>query len=477
MRKGLSMFIVIMVITVSILSGCLKGEEEQNIINTTKVPELIWWQIGPKPVDSDKVLEVLNKYTSEKIGVKVDIKYADWGEWELRFPTIVLSGENFDMMFTDHTYYSVAVRLDAFADITDVIENEAPDLKNFIPDILWQGVKVNGRIYSVPTYKDSSQTQYWVWDEDLVKELNIDYKNIVTFDELDVALRKIKEAYPSKYPLYIDQNGIQGLLDIYDSIGGLPVIGISYSDKDAKVVNVLNQPDIRKNLNYVYNWYNEGLIDPNAPTIASLPKYKIVYSQQGFEGADTIWAMQDGYNVVSNKSWGPFYSTRTIQGSLNTVFANSKHIKEAVKYLEFVNTDAIMRNLLAYGIEGEHYKKTSENTVEYLNENYRPILYSQGTFFNLMPVSPNPSNQWELVRKQNETASTSPIIGFTFDETNVRDELINCKAQYESYKSQILTGVREPNKTIEELNTILYDNGLQKIIDEAQMQVDKFLNR
>lgn len=132
---------------------------------------------------------------------------------------------------------------------------------------------------------------------------------------------------------------------------------------------------------------------------------------------------------------------------------------------------------MAYGIEGEHYKKTSENTVEYLNENYRPILYSQGTFFNLMPVSPNPSNQWELVRKQNETASTSPIIGFTFDETNVRDELINCKAQYESYKSQILTGVREPNKTIEELNTILYDNGLQKIIDEAQMQVDKFLNR
>lgn len=81
------------------------------------------------------------------------------------------------------------------------------------------------------------------------------------------------------------------------------------------------------------------------------------------------------------------------------------------------------------------------------------------------------------MRKQNETASTSPIIGFAFDETNVKNELINCKAQYESYKSQILTGVREPNESIEELNTILYNNGLQKIIDEAQLQINRFLNK
>lgn len=476
MRRNLSMFIVSIIVVINILSGCAK-EEEKNVITDTKVPELIWWQIGPKPIDNDKVLEALNEYTSEKIGVKVNIKYADWGEWELKFPTIILSGEDFDMMFIDHTYYSVPVHLNAFADITNIIEDESPDLKNFIPDILWQGVKVNGKIYSVPTYKDSSQTQYWVWDEDLVKQLNIDYKSIVTFEELDIAIRKIKEAYPSKYPLYIDQNGIQGLLDIYDSMGGLPVVGVSYSDKDAKVVNVLNQPDIIEKLNFIHKWYNEGFIDPNAPTIASLPKYKIVYSQQGFEGADTIWSMQDGYNVVSNKMWGPFYSTPTIQGSMNAIFSGSNYIKQAVKYLELVNTDATMRNMLAYGIEGEHYKVTSENTVEYLNENYRPTLYSQGTFFNLMPVSPNASNQWELVRKQNETASTSPILGFTFDDTNVRDELIDCKAQYESYKSQILTGVREPNEAIEELNTILYNNGLQKIIDEAQMQINKFLNK
>lgn len=473
------------------IAACDKSETKKvNIIQNTqktenketkqgdklvKVPKLLWWQIGPMPQDNEAVLKELNKYSNEKVSIEIDIKYADWGEWEQKFPTIVLSGENFDLMFSDYTYYTAPIHLNAFADITDIINNDVPKLKEFIPDILWDGVKVADRIYSVPTYKDSSRTQYWVWDKALVDRLGINYKNIKSYAELEPALRKIKEDNPQEYPLSSDKQGIQGLLDEFDSIEGFPVIGVAYDDKDSKVINVLEQESVLEKLQFTHKWYNEGLINPNVQNIAALPNYKMVYAQQGFEGADTIWSITDGYDVVSNEMWGPFYSTTTIRGSVNVVSSTSKYIKEAVEYLELVNTDSTMRNMLAYGIEGKNYKKTKDNTIEYLDENYKPTLFSQATFFTLMPVFPNPSNLWDVVKSKNQTATISNILGFSFDHTNVKDEFANCKAEFEKYKSGLLTGVREPVEALKEINNILYGAGLQKIIDEAQLQIDSFL--
>lgn len=480
MKKLFKFSSIVVALLATTISGCSNLTEQSNTESETKnvkIPQLLWWQIGPTPLEKDAVIEAMNEYSSEKIGVKIDIKYANWGEWEIKFPTIILSGEKFDIMFTDYTYYSAPIHLNAFADITDIVNNNVPELRSFIPDILWQGVKVNGKIYSVPTYKDSSQMQYWVWDKDLTDELNIDYKNVHTYADLDPVLRKIKAAKPQSYPLSIDQLGVQGLLDEYEPIAGFSVVGVSFYDDTATVVNVLNQPDIQEKLNYVRTWYKDGLVNPDSATLPALPKYKMVYSQQGFEGADTIWSTQDEYNVVSSRMWGPVYSTKSIQGSMNVVSSSSKYIEEAVKYLELVNTDPVMRNMFAYGIEGIHYKKTNENTIEFLNENYKPVLYSQGTFFQLMPIVPNPPNQWELVKAQNESASTSPILGFTFEQNNVKEELTNCKAVYDKYRSELLTGMREPLEVIEQMNAELYASGLQNIIDEAQLQIDKFLGK
>lgn len=479
-----SLIIFILLIIIGSLSSCNSIQkiinnknDTKEIIKSTKIPELIWWQIGEKPDDNDRVIEELNKYSSEKIGAKINIKYIDFTEWKQKVAVIVLGGEYFDLMFTDYTYYSLPVNLEGFADITDIIENDAPTLKEFIPDIVWDGVKIKNRIYSVPTYKDSSQTQYWVWDKDLVEKLGIDYKNIISFNDLDIALRTIKQANPDKYPLSVDKQGVQGLLDEFDAIGGFKAIGVSHYDKEAKVVNVLEDREVLKKLDLLHLWYNDGLISPDALTVPALPKYKMVYAQQGFEGADSIWSRTDGYNVVSTKVWGPVYSTTSIQGSMNVVSAHSKYIKESVKYLELVNTDPFMRNMLAYGIEGEHYKKTNEGTIEYINDLYKPTLYSQATFFTLMTVSPNPANQWEIVRQQTETSATSPILGFSFDNTNVKTEFEKCREEYTRYESELLTGARKPEEVIKELNQILYNNGLQKVIDEAQLQIDEFLRK
>ena len=66
------------------------------------------------------------------------------------------------------------VAVGAYLDITDLLAENAPGLLELIPAGYWDACRVNGRIYGVPTYKDSSITQYFVWDVEVLKELGLE---------------------------------------------------------------------------------------------------------------------------------------------------------------------------------------------------------------------------------------------------------------------------------------------------------------
>ena len=110
-----------------------------------KVPTLVWWTIGGQmPANFDKALAAMNEDTAEKINVKVDIRGASWGDWDTKINTVVNTGEPFDIMFTNNSKYSQQVALGAFADLTDSVQSETPDLFKLIPEKVWDGTKIDG---------------------------------------------------------------------------------------------------------------------------------------------------------------------------------------------------------------------------------------------------------------------------------------------------------------------------------------------
>ena len=52
-------------------------------------------------------------------------------------------------------------------------------------------MSVDGKIYGIPTYKDSSTTQYFVWDQDLCDQLGLDVSNLTELDQLTDAFDTI----------------------------------------------------------------------------------------------------------------------------------------------------------------------------------------------------------------------------------------------------------------------------------------------
>ena len=439
---------------------------------------LKWIQIGSIPQNNDAVIAAMNEYSIEKIGIGVDISYLDWGVWGDKVTAMINSGEYWDIMFTNGDKYTAGIALGAFTDLTDMLA-EVPSLTELIPEKVWEGVKVNGKVYSVPTYKDSSQTQYWVWDKEVADKYNIDWENIHTVDELDPVLYTIQDAINAgeiqntQYALSIASDGINGFLMNYQS--PIAPIGVRYDDQEAKVVNVFEQEDIMNTLKHMHKWFNDGLINPDAATTDQGPKWCVVSSGQGFPGAEVSWATGRGKDVYAEPFAGPLYSTTSILGSVNAISASSKYKTEALKYLEFVNTDETMRNMFAYGIEGTDFSKNEDGTITRTENCYSPATYSQATYFTLYPVAPNAADQWDKVEEWNETAESSVLLGFNFDRTNVETEIANCSLIMSRYDKELYTGTRDPEEAVPALYEELEKAGLETIREEYQKQIDEWL--
>ncbi|MBY0160741.1 ABC transporter substrate-binding protein [Cytobacillus firmus] len=444
------------------------------------VPTLTWWTIGGQvPNNFSKAVDAMNAYTAEKIGVKVDIKVASWGEWDTKMNTIVNTGEPFDIMFTNSGKYSKQVAMGAFADITDLVQSETPDLYKLIPEKVWEGTKIGGKYYSVPTYKDSALTQYWVFDDKYVQKYNIDINNIKTLQDLDKPLRDMKAGEgKSFYPLPMTQGeGLNGFFNNYDDLTlGFPPIGVKADDASRTVVSVLEQPDVVANLKLLHQWYQDGIINPDAPTKTENDKGRPFFAAQAFPGAEISWQINDAiekYDMVQH--YGPIYTTSTIQGSLNAISANSKYKKEALKYLELVNTDPKLRNMLAFGELGVDYNNVDgEKVIERTSDTWPLAAYTQGTFFNLAVTKGAPEDQWKQVKKLNDAATSSTVLGFALDITELQTEVANCQAVWDKYKYEIITGASDPEKVIPKVTAELKSAGMDTIMQAAQEQINNY---
>lgn len=472
--KVMSLLAVSAVAT-SVFAGCAKkaetpapGEEAKNELVTLK-----WVQVGGgQPKNYDAWKENINKYLQEKINVNVDVEVVSWGDWGNRRSVIVNSGEPVDILFTDLGNYTSDISLGAYKDITELVQSKTPDLYKYIPQNIWEAAKVDGKIYSVPTYKDSSMTNYFVWDKAKAEKYNIKYENIHTFADLDGALRTLKDKEKSP-SLILDGGGMPGIMSPYDGLSaGVVPLGVRFDDNSRKVVNVFEQQDVISKLDYMHKWYKEGIINADAPTAKELPAYRPVFLAQGWKtAAKTVWGPSMGVEAEAVQFGDTVVSNDTVRGSLSTISAGSKNPEKALELLQLVNLDTKVRDAFFYGLEGDNFEYV-DGKVKKLNQDWTMAGYTQGTFFTVSQQVEEKVNQWEEVKKLNETAKSSVLLGFSFNTSSVENEIANCRAVWDKYKAELMTGAKEPKAQVTTMNKELKAAGFDKIVAEAQKQID-----
>ena len=454
-----------------------------------EVTKLSWYGIGGTLGPGfDASLENVNKYLKEKMNVELDWVVSGWADYTTKFNTMVNGGDYFDIMFASDAYYNRFVSKGAFMDITELVKTASPDLYEYVPDTLWEGVTINNKIWGVPNYKDSSLTQFWMFDHEKVEKYNIDVKSVKTMDDLDPIFYQVKEGEEKEtgktfYPVYLTQgNPWNGFFNDFDSLcSGLQAIGVRIDDENRKVVNVLEDEEVLHNLDLLHKWYKDGIINQDANVSNETYKGQFFGSGQGWPSAAVGWAT--GNNVkqydLTDPIDGPFYTSATTQ-AVNCLYSGCKNPEVALKFLELVNTDGKLRDMLTYGQEGVdfEYQETEDGRTvlhQLSTENYAgPASYAIGTFFNLSLRDTEPATQWDEIKDQNERAVETVCMGFILDVSDIEQEITACAAAWDQYKADMLTGARDPKELVPELNQKLKDAGIDTVIAEAQKQVDAY---
>ncbi len=494
--KILSLLLAIAMVS-SMFVAC-KGEEQevepQSTDANSSQPEvkkepvkLSWYCFGEAPKKPDAVIKALNEQSLKDIQTEIDFKFSPDGD---KVKTMVATGGDFDMVFTCAWYnnYIVAAQTNTLADITEKVKTVTPDLYKYIPEVVWEGAKVNGKVYAVPVYKDSAATQFWTANKEYVidgAKAEAEFKATgADLNTLTPLLKKVKEyndagtKYPHDLtaPYNMDQAGLNGAETGWDDVGLGLFVGVKLDSGNTKVIPMFEEADYISRLTTIKSWYDAGYINKDVLTRDKAFEFQVVGTGQGFEGAEAIWGAGKDYTVVINKKFGPIYTTGGIQGSMNGISPNSKNIDRSLEYMQYANTNKVYRNMLAYGIQDVNWKLNDKGQSERINEDWTPSAFSQASFFELYPTAPANPDMWTNLKAANDSAESSPLVGFVANTEKIKNDIAACSALLNKYVRPLKTGdVKDVKATCAAGMKALRAAGLDKIIAELQTQVDAFI--
>ncbi len=494
-KKVLALFLV-MSLAVAVLAGCATTTPTTPGGNQGEPPvELIWIMGNPGQVPADQaaVEEKLNEISLRELNVTVKTLYYDNERTMLALST----GEAYDMVFTCEWFNNFAVQAQNgyFADITDKVESLTPALYATMPEMVWEGAKIDGKIMAIPVKKDYAAEIFYRFDKELfVDELGMEVKDSMDFFDIEPFLKAAKDANTegieaaadAQYPIKLTRGGFPGVDASYDMINRNAMLGIPYSAvgtaDENKIVVTVEHPDMYDRLVALHKWFKAGYINPDAATVDDVGSYSAIKIGQGFYGADAIWTGGDGYVQLISKFSGPYLSTASIRGSMNAISSGSKNVDLALKFQELVNTNKEYRDILRYGIEGEHWDRNDEQLVvrtEKGRSGYNPWPFSQGSY-SLSSVEAAEGvevdpNMWDVIFDGYKDLVATNTIGFSFNITPVETQVASINVIREKYWVGLITGTTDPAVETPKMMAELEAAGLRTIQEEAQKQFDAFL--
>lgn len=113
------------------LAGCGGNDKKETASNKggDEIVNLKWVIVGNgMPENYDSWSATLNEYLGEKIGVNVEMEVIPWGNWDDRRNIIISTNEPYDIIFGNGNNYNADIKLGAYADLTDMIDEYMPDL-------------------------------------------------------------------------------------------------------------------------------------------------------------------------------------------------------------------------------------------------------------------------------------------------------------------------------------------------------------
>lgn len=472
---------------------------------------------GCNVTDDAAVLEQLNAYLAEKIGVTVKPVWGTWANFnDLASNAINAGSDEYDVMFTcswTSNEYAPYAQKGAFVRLDDpednLLDEYGKDVEAALPALLLEGAKTEGEdgekgIYAIPGFKDFATMNCWDVNVTLLEKYGYtldDVKNAGFYGWGDIfATVKAGEEAEGKtfYPFIFEGAVAERIVDGVSIVPGDANLLLSYyynkEDVSApgaygtELVGKFATPEFEKFAKQMREYFQAGYIDPaiaigetatdawrNAQNTANY----LISTEVSLYGYEVTTSEARGVQVAYLMDYdAPYIDNTSVQGAMMAISANSAHPVEAMKFLNLLNSDPTVITLLCYGVEGVHYNLNDAGEAEFTDTRANSYSVWVNGVGNVTLLPPTKGQGADFQQKFAEFYGGSkklPIYGFTFDTTPVQNEIAACMNIKEAYALTLWTGAGDVDALLPELLSKLEGAGMQKIVDEANSQLAAFL--
>ncbi len=469
------------------------GEEDE----TVEIVMAILDMKGDNSNYDAKIEEAVNAITGPAIGVTVDLKYYDYGNYATQISLAVSGGEVLDLVnivplpgIAFNELYSNGELLDISSYLA---EDYAKDLMNVVGDYVG-GYSIGGGIYAVPTYRIYTSDNYIVMRKDILEELGMVElaENLSTQTELDQIFGAVKQntdlypiggskrlESPTSYRCFHVENFADSLS--WDNLGDSTYLLMT--DKDGHVFNGFTDPSFEQMCQNFTGWMEKGYIWPdtitNEDTSDSIIKQGVIFCTMDLSeyGVEVAKKETTGYEVVCPRvAYGEVTNSRVIGFGLG-VPVTSEEPEAAIRFLNLLYNSSELMNILTWGIEGEDYVTLPTGEIDYpegldpSTVEYHNADYLLGNQFLDAPWAGNGGDFRARALEVNENAQISPYLSFALDVSALGDQITAIGSVVDEYTPNLISGYYTPElyqQFVEKLEAA----GAQTYIDACQTQLD-----
>ncbi|RCX17844.1 putative aldouronate transport system substrate-binding protein [Anaerobacterium chartisolvens] len=503
-KKALTLMLATFMLFAVLMSGCGSNDgaasgkdktaagdktavKNENTEDKGKPYEIMWYTIGSPQKDIPDVMEELSKYTKEKINATVKMTQFNWGDdYNNKMNVIISSGEPYDLCFTCSwaNQYLPNVARNAFLPVDDLLKEYGKGIIESENPLFLEANKVNGKLYAIPVNKELSAQSRWLFNKTLVEKYKLDISKPLTLEELEPMLRTVKEGEKDIGDLLVVRNdfNLPRQADDYEWAAGtsIPMV-VPMSTKDYKVIEYFEQPDVLKSLDTMRKYFNAGYIRKDAATSTDQDYKKtgkwFVRIGGWLPGADQIWSREEKDPVVSTPITGDLYiSGSQLSGSMIAISATSKNPEKSMEFLNLLNTDKFVRNMVDSGIENVHYKMENGKQIdlEKGTNDYNMPSFSLGNRFICNLYQDDPDDLWDQYKSFNDSGIKSPILGFNSNLDGVKKEVAALSNIHAEFYRPIVTGTVDYKSYLPKYMDKMNSNGYDAVKKELQKQIDEW---
>ncbi len=448
--------------------------------------KIVWVCYGPKVRESEKVETAINEYLADKIGQKVDMLILTGNEYAEKLQMMIASNERVDLCFSaSYVNFNSNVSKNFYMPMDEYFEEYGKDIKALYPDYVYKSGIVNGEMYALPAWKDFSYELSIGYVKQGAVELGMNPESIKSFEDLEPYLEAFKKKYPKEFPVAINSN-----YTFFGTLGYIPLAGdkavgsMKIDGNDGKVVNPYEQADTLEFMKLMHKWYNKGYIRTDAATSTG-----DIVMKKG-KALINISQMLPYQRQVANLSKAPDEQCGDIQlwepwlvstaGSMQSIPRTAKNPEGAMKFLNLLNTDATLRNLVALGIEGEHYENVDEFHYRFPDGKKRDDMgyytwpYTQGNVYLTKQIEGTPDDIYEKYQEFDDRAVQAQNFGFSFNGDDFKTEVAAIGNVYSEYIPALITGSVDPEEYLPKALKEFEAAGIDTLIDEMQRQYDEW---